>query len=65
MNIVFSRVDNNPNLCTNHTCDPSPNRRKGKAIPIVEIIAPVAGAIIIVAVVLLIIWHKRKKRQGK
>jgi len=62
---VFARVDNNPNLCTNHTCDPIRNPRKRKAILIAEIMAPVAGAIIIVAVVLLIIWHKKKKRQGK
>ncbi|XP_066340353.1 LOW QUALITY PROTEIN: putative leucine-rich repeat receptor-like serine/threonine-protein kinase At2g19230 [Miscanthus floridulus] len=62
--VLTLRVDNNPNLCTNHTCDPIRNPRKRKAILIAEIMAPVAGAIIIVAVVLLIIWHKTKKRQG-
>ena len=65
MKILFSRLDNNPNLCTNHTCEPIPNLKKHKAMLIAEIVAPVSVAILIMTTVLLIICNKSKNIQGK
>ncbi|CAL4986885.1 unnamed protein product [Urochloa decumbens] len=66
MGVLTLRVDNNPNLCTNHTCEPIPNVKKRKATLIAEIVAPVAVAILIMAIALLVILcKKRKNRQGR
>lgn len=62
MNILFSRVNDNPNLCVNRTCGPIQNQKKRKGILEAEIIVSVAGSFLIVALLLLVIWHIRKKR---
>ncbi|KAL6654413.1 hypothetical protein ACP70R_007878 [Stipagrostis hirtigluma subsp. patula] len=62
--LLTLRVDNNPNLCVNRTCDPNPHPKKPKAILVAEIAIPITGIILIVALGLLAAWWKRRKVPG-
>lgn len=57
------RIDNNPNLCET-TCNPIPNKKENKTNLVLEIVVTVIAAIVLlsVALLVLVIWHRRKKR---
>lgn len=57
--LLALRVDNNPNLCENYTC----NNKKKKITGVLEIIVPVISSVALLSVVLLVCWHRIKNRQ--
>jgi hypothetical protein len=58
------RIDNNPSLCGNNTCNQTQNKKKNKK-KLIQIGIPVlAAALLIVAVVVCILWARRNNRPG-
>ncbi|XP_044444740.1 probable LRR receptor-like serine/threonine-protein kinase At1g05700 [Aegilops tauschii subsp. strangulata] len=55
------RIDNNPNLCGSPPCNTFPNKKK-KPKSILQIVVPVIGALLLVALLALVVWSRRKKR---
>lgn len=63
--LLTLRLDNNPSLCENNTCNPTRNKKmsKKKLLQIVlSVIAAVVVALLFVVVFVLVIWHTRNTR---
>lgn len=63
LDLVFARIDNNPNLCTNPaSCDPDPNKKKSIFRIVTATIT--LGIALLALFVPLPIWYKRKRAKG-
>ncbi|VAH92280.1 unnamed protein product [Triticum turgidum subsp. durum] len=63
ISILFCRVDNNPGLCGNNTCNPIQKKRRNKTKLLQIVISViVAVSLLVLAVFLFVIWDRRKKR---
>ncbi|XP_048570652.1 probable LRR receptor-like serine/threonine-protein kinase At1g05700 isoform X3 [Triticum urartu] len=61
--LLTLRVDNNPGLCGNNTCNPIQKKRRNKTKLLQIVISViVAVSLLVLAVFLFVIWDRRKKR---
>ncbi|KAM3312477.1 hypothetical protein ACQJBY_032407 [Aegilops geniculata] len=61
--ILFCRVDDNPGLCGNNTCNPIQKKRRNKTKLLQIVISVVVSiSLLVLAVFLLVIWDRKKKR---